>query len=100
MCRSRGENEIVVRNDVTKRGDGSCVEVDAGGAADNCRSVFTSARTREDIVWGYRTPLPESEGIAGLVCFDNEKVDLEVDGVLQDRPLTTFSQGRLDSGRR
>ena len=45
----------------------------------------------EDLVWGYRTPLPESEPIAGLVCFYNEKVDLEIDGVMIERPTTKFS---------
>ena len=30
---------------------------------------------------GIATPLPESEPIAGLVCFYNEKVDIELDGV-------------------
>src|SRR5499427_1134519 len=33
-----------------------------------------------DIVWTYRFPLPESQKIAGLACFYNEKVDLYVDG--------------------
>jgi uncharacterized protein (DUF427 family) len=41
--------------------------------------------THDDIAWGYRTPLPESAGIAGLVCFYNDRVDLEVDGVVQPR---------------
>ncbi len=44
-----------------------------------------------DLVWGYRTPLPESAPIAGLVCFYNEKVDIEVDGVALERPKTKFS---------
>ncbi|GAA5048573.1 DUF427 domain-containing protein [Nocardia callitridis] len=44
-----------------------------------------------DYVWGYRTPLPESAKVAGLVCFYNEKVDIYVDGELQDRPRTPFS---------
>ena len=34
---------------------------------------------------------PESLGIGGLVCFYNEKVDLEIDGVVIDRPRTHFS---------
>jgi hypothetical protein len=38
-----------------------------------------------------RPPLPESQKIAGLLCFYNEKVDLFVDGVLQERPITKFS---------
>ncbi len=45
----------------------------------------------EDLAWSYRTPLPESQKIAGLVAFYNEKVDIYVDGVLQDRPRTKFS---------
>ena len=45
----------------------------------------------EDIVWSYPTPLPESERVAGLVAFYNEKVDIYVDGVLEERPRTKFS---------
>jgi uncharacterized protein (DUF427 family) len=44
-----------------------------------------------DIAWCYRTPLPESEKIAGLVAFYNERADIVVDGVLQERPITKFS---------
>jgi uncharacterized protein (DUF427 family) len=44
-----------------------------------------------DLVWIYRSPFPESQKIAGLACFYNEKVDLLVDGVLQTRPRTPFS---------
>ncbi|HEY2793383.1 MAG TPA: DUF427 domain-containing protein, partial [Micromonosporaceae bacterium] len=39
-----------------------------------------------DYVWCYRAPLPESQKVAGLACFYNERVDIYVDGVLQDRP--------------
>ena len=39
----------------------------------------------EDIVWTYPSPLPESSRIAGLACFYNERLDIRVDGVLQDR---------------
>jgi uncharacterized protein (DUF427 family) len=39
----------------------------------------------EDIVWIYRTPLPESQKVAGLACFYNERVDLDVDGERQGR---------------
>jgi uncharacterized protein (DUF427 family) len=48
-------------------------------------------RRYEDYVWIYRYPLPESQKIAGLVAFYNEKVDLSVDGVRQPRPRTKFS---------
>ena len=54
-------------------------------------SVSVDGNTHEDIVWGYDTPLPESQKVAGLVSFYNEKVDIFVDEVLQDRPKTKFS---------
>ena len=54
-------------------------------------SVTVDGSTHEDIAWGYRTPLPESTGVAGLVCFYNEKVDIEIDGESMPRPSTKFS---------
>jgi uncharacterized protein (DUF427 family) len=42
-------------------------------------------------VWIYRAPLPESQKIAGLACFYNEKVDVYLDGELQDKPASPFS---------
>jgi uncharacterized protein (DUF427 family) len=49
-------------------------------------SVEVNGETYPDLVWIYRTPLPESQKIAGLASFYNEKVDIYVDGVLQERP--------------
>jgi uncharacterized protein (DUF427 family) len=37
----------------------------------------------DDVAWSYRTPLPESQKIAGLVCFYPERTDLYVDGDLK-----------------
>ena len=54
-------------------------------------SVDAGRGVREDLVWIYRAPLPESQKIAGLACFYNEKVDLYLDGVLEERPRTQFS---------
>jgi uncharacterized protein (DUF427 family) len=54
-------------------------------------SVSANGSVHEDLAWSYRTPLPESQKIAGLVAFYNEKVDIYVDGVLQERPHTKFS---------
>jgi uncharacterized protein (DUF427 family) len=45
----------------------------------------------ENIVWGYPAPLPESFGIGGYVSFYNERVDIRVDGELEERPRTVFS---------
>jgi uncharacterized protein (DUF427 family) len=53
-------------------------------------SVVLDGRTYDDLVWIYRTPLPESQKIAGYACFYNERVDLYVDGSLQDRPRSKF----------
>jgi uncharacterized protein (DUF427 family) len=54
-------------------------------------SLDTGKGLHEDLVWTYRAPLPESQKIAGLGCFYNEKVDIYVDGVLQERPNSPFS---------
>lgn len=54
-------------------------------------SVRAGDAVHEDLAWSYRAPLPESQKIAGLIAFYNEKVDLYVDGVLQERPSTKFS---------
>ena len=39
----------------------------------------------EDVVWSYPAPIPECPKIENLLSFYNERVDLYVDGVLQDR---------------
>ena len=54
-------------------------------------SVEVNGALRENLVWIYRTPLPESQKVAGLACFYNEHVDIFVDGVQQPRPKTPFS---------
>jgi uncharacterized protein (DUF427 family) len=46
---------------------------------------------REDLAWSYATPLPESQKVAGLIAFLDEKVDVHVDGVRQERPRTKFA---------
>jgi uncharacterized protein (DUF427 family) len=54
-------------------------------------SARINDRVEADIAWSYKTPLPESERVAGLVCFYNERVNLTVDGVPQQRPQTPWS---------
>jgi uncharacterized protein (DUF427 family) len=54
-------------------------------------SVRAGESVHEDLAWSYPTPLPESQKVAGLVAFYNEKLDIYVDGVLQERPHTKFS---------
>jgi uncharacterized protein (DUF427 family) len=53
-------------------------------------SVAVCDTVHEDFAWIYRSPLPESQKIAGLVCFYDERVDVHVDGVLQQRARTHF----------
>jgi uncharacterized protein (DUF427 family) len=48
--------------------------------------------TYPSFVWSYSFPTPESSKIAGLLCFYNEKVDLSLDGVRQERPKSPFSK--------
>jgi uncharacterized protein (DUF427 family) len=52
---------------------------------------YWSVGGRPDLAWSYPTPLPESEAVAGLIAFYNEKLDIYVDGVLQERPKSPFS---------
>ena len=54
-------------------------------------SINTTGETHHDVVWGYDSPLPESQLVTGFVAFYNEKLDIYVDGVLEDRPKTKFS---------
>ena len=54
-------------------------------------SVRAGGQLHRDLVWSYRDPIPENPRIAGLLCFFNEKVDLTIDGELEDRPDTPWS---------
>jgi uncharacterized protein (DUF427 family) len=54
-------------------------------------SVDTGHGVHEDVAWMYREPLPESQKIAGLVCFYDEKADVYLDGERQDQLRTQFS---------
>jgi uncharacterized protein (DUF427 family) len=53
--------------------------------------LTVAGKTYDNAVWWYRHPTPESATIAGYACFYNERVDLYVDGQLQQRPRTPFS---------
>lgn len=54
-------------------------------------SVRAGGRVYDDLVWTYTDPLLEAEPVRDLVCFFDEHVDLEVDGVPQERPQTQWS---------
>jgi uncharacterized protein (DUF427 family) len=54
-------------------------------------SVDTGTRVHKDVVWIYRTPLPESQKIAGFACFYNERVDLYLDDEKLARPKSPLA---------
>jgi len=54
-------------------------------------SMSIDGSVHEDLAWSYPTPLPESQKIAGLISFYNEKLDIVLDGELQPRPSTKFA---------
>lgn len=47
-------------------------------------NVEIGGTVHEDVVWTYRAPLPESQKVANLACFYDEKVDVYLDGVHQE----------------
>jgi uncharacterized protein (DUF427 family) len=51
---------------------------------------YWTVNGRPDLAWSYRTPLEESRRITGLIAFYDEKVDVYIDGVLRDRPVSPF----------
>lgn len=54
-------------------------------------NVRTENGLEKAVVWGYERPIPEIPKIAGRLCFFDEKVDVKVDGELQERPQTAWS---------
>lgn len=54
-------------------------------------SVQAGGEQAEDLVWYYPDPIPAAGKIKDLLCFFNEKVELEVDGEKQERPQTQWS---------
>lgn len=54
-------------------------------------SVRAGGELAEDIVWSYPAPIPEAPKIENLLAFYNEKTDITVDGIVQERPATKWS---------
>jgi uncharacterized protein (DUF427 family) len=46
----------------------------------------------DDLAWTYAEPNDEISAIRELICFFNERVDLELDGQAQKRPVTQWSR--------
>jgi len=43
-------------------------------------SAEVGGETHEDLAWSYENPIPQAEGIAGLMCFYPDRVELTVNG--------------------
>jgi uncharacterized protein (DUF427 family) len=55
-------------------------------------SVQLGETLDDDLVWTYREPRRDAERVRDYLAFFNERVDLEVDGELQERPVTQWSR--------
>jgi uncharacterized protein (DUF427 family) len=49
-------------------------------------SAIVGGEVRENLVWSYENPIPAVAGIAGLMSFYNDQVELTIDGT---RPSDT-----------
>jgi uncharacterized protein (DUF427 family) len=46
-------------------------------------SAQVGDQTYNDLVWSYEAPIPQAAGIAGLMCFYPDRVELTVNGERQ-----------------
>jgi uncharacterized protein (DUF427 family) len=63
------------------------------GTASYYSVTLSDGTLAKDLIWFYPEPHAEVQRITGLVCFFNERVELELDGVLQERPESPWSRG-------
>jgi uncharacterized protein (DUF427 family) len=56
-------------------------------------SVEGAGPEGEDVAWCYEDPLPEVGLIVGRLAFFDERVDVLLDGVRRERPVTAWSRG-------
>jgi uncharacterized protein (DUF427 family) len=56
-------------------------------------ACYWSLADEDDLVWSYPDPQPEVERIRDHMAFFDERVDVEVDGEPQERPVTQWSRG-------
>ncbi len=54
-------------------------------------SPVVGGRRLADLAWEYEQPLREASEVAGMVAFFDERVDVVLDGVRRDRPVTPWS---------
>lgn len=61
------------------------------GTASYWSARLSTGSVEENLIWFYPDPLASVAAIVGRLCFFNERVDLEVDGEVWERPETPFS---------
>lgn len=54
-------------------------------------SYFSVPEGPRDVAWTYHDPLHDAELVRDRICFFDERVDVIVDGVPQQRPVTPWS---------
>ena len=55
--------------------------------------VRTGGGLHDDLAWSYPDPDDDARDVRDLICFFDERVDVEVAGVAQERPVTQWSRG-------
>jgi uncharacterized protein (DUF427 family) len=55
-------------------------------------SAVVGGRTVEDAAWSYEEPLREAEQVRSRIAFFDERVDVVLDGVRRERPVTPWSR--------
>ena len=63
------------------------------------RHVVLDGRRHSNLFWSYQHPFREASGVEGYLAPYSERVDLIVDGELQDRPGSPLRRGRERSQR-
>ncbi len=61
-------------------------------------AVEVNGRTEDVLAWTYPEPLASVSEIKDLVCFFDERVDVEVDGERRERPATPWSSAEAIRG--
>ena len=55
------------------------------------RRCASATPVHDDVVWTYPAPIPEIPKIEHHLCFFNERVDIVLDGVALERPVSPWS---------
>jgi uncharacterized protein (DUF427 family) len=81
-----------VRSDALVESDNQTICAYKGFAS--YRSVRAHGAVEDDLAWFYPDPRHDAERVRGYIAFFNERADIEVDGELQERPITQWSPRR------